>query len=103
MVCGNCGNKNAYRMSFKPSGECCNDCSSIAIMCHPDVYFTRPYLDPNLVDVNKPENRNGTWITSRTHKAQLMKELRVVEGGDKRHGYRNFDPGLARRWKESGA
>lgn len=52
----------------------------------PDVYFKEPYFDPHLAH---PENsQTGTFIRSKAHKAQVMKELGISEKGDRRHGAR---------------
>jgi len=57
-------------------------------MSDPDVYFKRPYLDPHLIDVNKPEQKDGVWIESKRHKRELMRQLNVMERGDRTRGAR---------------
>lgn len=101
MICGSCKNKNAYRVRLTESGfESCNSCGGLANLWTPDVSFTRPYLDPNLAHPNRPWEKDGVWIESKRHKATLMKEQKLREGGDRRHGSINFDPKLARRVRE---
>jgi hypothetical protein len=45
------------------------------------------YLDSNITDPVKAPH--GTMITSRSHKAEVMKANGLKEVGDKRHGSRD--------------
>ena len=100
MTC-DCGNQNAYRARYKAGvGWVCTRCSSLRSVQNPDVFFKGPYLDTNLIDVKKPEQRNGVWIESRGQKADIMKQLGVMEAGDKRHGCRYQDRQAIRREQE---
>lgn len=101
MTCKGCGNEEAYRWRKRDDGaESCDKCSSISSPWLPDVYFKEPYLDPNLAHPDRPKEKDGVWVESRRHKAQLMKEQGLVEGGDKKHGARNFDASLSRKIME---
>ena len=82
--------------------ESCDRCGDLRHLVIPDVSFTGPYLDPNLAHPDRPWEKDGVWVESKRHKARLMTEQNLREVGDKKHGARNFDPALARRWKEQG-
>lgn len=104
MLCNGCGNLEAYRLRVADGFECCDSCGSLPSARHSDVYFREPYLDPNLVTrdgfktMERKNGQEGVWVSSREHKARLMKERGVVEAGDKQHGARNLDVKLAKRW-----
>lgn len=51
----------------------------------PDVFFKEPYFDHHLGDAKNPF---GQHITSKTHKAQVMKAQGVFEHGDRIRGGR---------------
>lgn len=87
MIC-QCGNLNAYRMRFTVNGQCCDKCGSLGPQSLADVYFRKPYLDPHLIDVNDPKQKDGVWIESKEHKKRIMDNLRVKESGDRYHGAR---------------
>lgn len=84
-------------MRFTESGCGCNVCQGLGSVNLPDVYFAGAYKDPHLVDVNKPEQKDGVWIESRRQKAEIMKRLGVREVGDKRGGARLEDKFSMRR------
>ena len=89
MTCA-CGNKNAYRISYSASGEKCDSCGDIVKTTCADVIFKAKqgaYLDANITDPVKAPH--GTMITSRSHKAEVMKANGLKEVGDKRHGSRD--------------
>ena len=98
--CEGCGNDNPWARHPKKEAltgqvfEECNRCFDPSIPKNPDVYFRTPYWDPNLFDFDSPgfDPKRGTFITSKAHKAYVMKKLGVREAGDTRHGSRNFDP-----------
>ncbi len=101
MVCDACGNPTATRMRFFGGGKCgCDKCLNIGSIQFSDVYFREPYLDPNLVDPTKPEQKNGVWIESREQKADIMRRLGWREAGDKKHGCRIEDKQTIRRERE---
>lgn len=80
---------------------CCDRCGGLkADVGFDDVYFDKPYLDPHLIDIHKPEQRNGVWVESRAHKAALLKEKGWREVGDKRGGARLEDKFSMRREQE---
>ena len=97
--CESCGNTNPWARHSKRerlSGryyEECNRCFDPSIPSNPDVYFRQPYWDEHLCDYDDPsyDVSRGTFITSRAHKAYVMKKLGVQESGDRRHGSLNFD------------
>lgn len=98
--CEGCGNPNPWARHTKKEAltgryyEECNRCFDSAIPSNPDVYFREPYWDDMLCDRDDPYyvEGKGTWVTSRSHKAYLMKKLNLQEAGDSKHGHRNFDP-----------
>jgi len=96
MICGGCGNKDAYRYKMRNGVEYCNACANLGALAQPDAYFRGPYLDTNLVDVNDPKGRDGTFITSKRHKVEVMKKLGVREVGDRVGGARKEDKALQR-------
>src|SRR3974390_116250 len=89
MVCNRCGNKVAYRMHFSSEGSCCDLCGNLRPVSLGDVYFRKPYLDPHLIDVNNPLQKDGVWIESKEHKKKIMDKLGVKEAGDRVHGARS--------------
>ena len=98
MVCDNCGNREARRMRFCLNGAFgCDHCLGLGATRMPDVFFKGAYLDPNLIDVNKPEQKDGVWIESRRQKAEIMERLGVREAGDRKHGSRPYDKFAIRR------
>ncbi len=74
--------------------EECNLCFDSSIPANPDVYFRQPYWDENLADYDDPgySPQRGTFITSKAHKAYVLKKCGLQEDGDARHGSRAFDP-----------
>ena len=68
----------------------------------PSLYFRQPYLDPNLAHPDRPWEKDGVLVTSKRHKAALMREQGLVEAGDRKHGARNFDKSMARSAKDQG-
>lgn len=84
-----CGNQSAYRISYSSSGESCDRCGKLGSFTFSDVFFDQrkgAHFIPNLADPNK--SQMGTLVTSRSHKAQVMRELGVKESGDRTHGAR---------------
>lgn len=98
MICTNCGNKKAIRQRFWQGGECCDRCGGLGNLRVPDVYFPGPYVDPNLGHPDRPHERDGVLVTSKQHKARLMKEQGLTEKGDRRGGAINFDKSLHKRF-----
>jgi len=83
MIC-QCGNQTAIRMRiyFDEKGnasEVCEKCGELDNTngC-PDVFFERPYLDEHLTD---DAHKNGIYVESKRHKAQLLKERGLREAG----------------------
>ncbi len=92
MKCEGCGNDNAWhvRTRFTESGreEICNACGlEGAGDGIPDVYWPgHPHYNPNICDkMGRPIH-----LTSRGHKAEVMKEIGLQEAGDRRHGARTI-------------
>ncbi len=86
MVCDNCGNVEAYRLSFRDGSCVCNKCGNPPTVTPGDAYFRRPYFDPQIADPDK--SPKGTFIESKGHKAALMRQLGIRECGDRVHGSR---------------
>jgi hypothetical protein len=96
MECDTCGNKFAYRIRTKFFDNkiisCCDSCGNLDQVHVADVYFKEPYYDENIVDDKISSTwTKGTFVTSRSHKAELMKKYYLYESGDKIHGARNFE------------
>lgn len=98
MKCDNCQNENAhaYKMKISSKGEvnsCCDKCGGKgSISTFHDVYFRSPYWDENFTSEKDPQTWDkGTFITSKSQKARLMKESKMFESGDKVHGARIWD------------
>lgn len=100
MKCEGCGNENAWSVHKKKESltqriyEECNTCFDSTVPHNPDVYFRQPYWDENLHDFDDPhyDFRKGTFITSKSHKAYVLKKCGIREAGDSVNGKRNFDP-----------
>lgn len=90
MLCDGCGNLDAYRLSIRGGSECCDTCGQLSRVQFSDVYFREAYMDPHLIDVTKPEQNDGVWISSREQKARLLREKGLREIGDRQHGGRDF-------------
>ena len=109
MKCEGCKNENAWIVHPKKEAytgrvfEECNVCFDKSIPANPDVYFREPYWDENIHDQDDPSHdwRRGTFITSKAHKAYVMKKCCLQEAGDRHHGTNNFDPIAARHASES--
>lgn len=105
-ACITCGSQDYYfyRMVIDQSGnrfDECSECSSGRMPAlSPDVYFDGSkganQTDPNLC------GRDGGPIpfSSRREKAAIMKQLGLQEGGDKKHGARNFDKTASKQWDQ---
>lgn len=98
--CEGCGNPNPWARHPKKEAltgkvyEECNRCFDPSISSRPDVYFRGPYWDPHLYDFDSPgfDPKRGTFVTSKSHKAYLLKKLGLREKGDPVHGSTGFDP-----------
>lgn len=88
-------------MRFNAVGGCCDRCGVLPQLGIPDVYFREPYMDPNLPHPHRPWEKDGVFVTSKEHKARLMREQNLVESGDKVHGMRIFDKVSARRAQDA--
>ena len=95
MKCNGCQNDKAIRVRVTSEYECCDRCGGLKSVCLPDVYFSRPYLDPNLGNPKNPHEVNGIWIESKRHKQKILNEQGLVEKGDRKHGARNFNKSVA--------
>lgn len=104
MLCGGCGNAEAWAVHPKKETltgrvfEECNKCFDSTISHNPDVYFRGPYWDENLCDYDDPnyDPKRGTFIRSKQHKAFVLRKCGLREDGDRRHGWRAFDPSYSR-------
>lgn len=97
--CNGCGNDKAWVINRKKESltgkiyEECNKCFDPSIPRNPDVYFKQPYWDENLLDWDDPscDNMKGTFITSKQHKAYVLKKLGIREAYYRKHGMVNDD------------
>src|ERR1035437_8610817 len=64
--------------------DTCDRCGNLGKITFADVFFKAPYFDANITDPVKAPH--GTMITSRSHKAEVMKQNGLKEVGDKRAG-----------------
>ena len=82
-ICGNCNQR--YTMWRKCNGiESCDRCQDVRVRTC-DVYYKEPSFEEHLADAKHPQ---GQWVTSKSHKARLMREQGVRESGDRQHGSR---------------
>lgn len=83
-----CGNKEAraLRIHYDKKGNWC-ECDKCGLVNAgiADVYFDKPYFDEHLAD---SKHKEGQWINSKAHKAQVLREQGLVEAGDRFHGAR---------------
>lgn len=89
MKCDGCQNPVATRISYSSKGEQCDRCGASNSFKFSDIFFDQKkgaYFDANITDPVK--NPHGTLITSRSHKAEVMRQNGLKEVGDKRHGSR---------------
>lgn len=82
MLCPTC-NQHSHLLQWRNGIYTCHYCEKITSPSCPDVYFRSEYFEPNLANDKNPQ---GQWIRSKTHKAQIMKELNVRESNDRQHG-----------------
>ena len=88
MTCDNCQNTSAVAMKFWDGGCCCDKCGGFTGRGVPDVFFRKPYLDPNLAHADRPWESKGVWVESKQHKKRLMAEQGLFEAGDRVRGAR---------------
>lgn len=99
MICGNCGNQNAWSRHWTIDSEGCNACDGQhTYQGTPDVYFKEPYLDEHL---GSEEHPGPKMINSRAEKAYWLKKCNLRESGDRVHGASKFDPVSHRHAMES--
>lgn len=91
MTCNGCGNQQArVWRRYEGGQEACDACGGLGSVYVPDVFFKSPYLDENLGNPKRDaKEKNGVWVESRRHKAQLMAEQGLREAGDRVRGARN--------------
>jgi len=109
MKCNGCGNKHAVFIKTrfdnaygddknKQIYEVCDKCGQVVSKGSPDVYFREPVFECNLGDEAHPY---GQWVTSKAHKAAIMRAQGMREKGDRIHGARTaFDPNIFKRSQE---
>lgn len=109
MKCNGCGRPDAVRVKIYGDGvEICDakDCGNLSIgeACVPDVWFPGPYIDPNLAHPKRPweiqkvvGGGDGVLVTSKRHKARLLREQGLHEAGDRRRGMRREDKAAMKR------
>lgn len=108
-ACLGCGNGDPlYKRHIKEkfTGKYfdeCERCCDSSVASNPDVYFKAPYWDANIHMPGDPgyDPDRGTFVTSKVHKAYLLKKMGCREAGDRHHGSNGFDPITARHAEES--
>lgn len=102
MECRGCGNTHAWAVKTSYGDgyveESCNGCGFNGGSGVGDVYFKKPYFDRNLSTQEEPK---GQFVTSRNHKAALLKKFGLREAGDRVHGSNGFDSIAHRHSQES--
>lgn len=101
MMCSGCGNETYAKRSVLEHGqwlESCDRCGEGSIPGIADVYFRSPGDHYGLYD---PKTASPIYITSKAHKAQVMKEQHLSEAGDRKHGAINFDEKYSRAAHEN--
>lgn len=89
MTCQGCGSTTSVVVrSWYENGnrvEVCDraECGNIRPTPIPDVYFRKPYHDPNIANEQNP---HGTFIESKRHKDRVLKQYGLREDGDRYHG-----------------
>ncbi len=91
--CRTCGTESAIEVRTQYINgivtESCDHCGTFIMRSGtPDVYFRKPYFDPNLADPNDPKTWDGQMVHSKQHKSGLMKKFNLRESGDRVHGAR---------------
>lgn len=96
LKCGNCGNENAIHLTIRydasgKSDDVCDRCGGdrrSAIPTDPDVYWPgHAHYNPNVCDrMGRP-----IYLTSKSHKAEVLKKLHMQEAGDVSRGNRRGD------------
>jgi len=89
LSCRGCGNSAAYRVQARMIEnkiiDICDRCGDVGSAHVPDVYWPgHAYKSENITDANG----NPILLTSRRHKAEVMREQGLSEAGDKYHGSR---------------
>ena len=90
MICQNCG-KEVFHWKRSESNKngYCRYCGDLQVRSLPDAYVSPGgYFDENLADDKHPQ---GQWITDKNQKKEIMRNLDVIECGDRIHGARNFE------------
>ena len=87
MICGTCGEECYHsHVAYSDSGErmeTCNNCGNVTITYIPDVYWPgHVHTNPNITD----RMGHPIELTSRRHKAQVMRQQGISEAGDRFHG-----------------
>lgn len=86
-----CGNENALHIRIRwgkdedgkrRKYEFCEHCGDVPLVSQPDVYFRSPYFDEHLADKEHP---HGQHITSKRHKAEILKKLNMEEVGSRKN------------------
>jgi len=88
--CDSCGNNEAVRLHASAGNPItCEKCGPLGHFRFSDVYFNQKKGEQfisNLAHDSKAPL--GQVVRSREHKAAIMRELGVIESGDRRHGAR---------------
>lgn len=86
MICGTCNEfTHRIRVRFDDGikSEICDRCGDVGKVGLPDVFWPgHAHYNPNITDNMGKE----ILLTSRNHKARVMKEQRMSEAGDAYHG-----------------
>ena len=83
MICGGCGNENAFRFFKSRNFECCDRCSNLNAFGTPDVYWDGKE-EHGLPD--DPKTGKPMVFGSKFEKARYLKEHNLVESGDRIRG-----------------
>lgn len=89
LKCRGCGNDAAYRVQVRmiesEPVDICNRCGDVGSAHVPDVYWPgHAYKSDNITDANGVP----ILLTSRRHKADVMRQQNLSEAGDRYHGSR---------------
>lgn len=90
LSCRGCGNERAHRLSVRRAGtgfaDFCDRCGAWGPGAGvPDVYWPgHAYKSDNITDANG----DPILLTSRRHKADVMRQQNLSEAGDRYHGGR---------------
>ena len=84
MICGGCGNQNAFRTVCGAGWEVCDQCGETGSNLEPDVYVRPGVPEENLPD--DPRTGKPPVFYSKREMSNFLREHRLVQVRDREHG-----------------